>query len=116
MREIQPLGRRFFWDKATGNIVAQRYEMPAGIESTKEEDFEVYVELEPYDPNAIEMTTFEPGQYEEEFSKATDWRFDPETGRIQFAYQNPDALEEPPVYQTPLTEQVKALEVKSDEL
>jgi len=74
------------------------------------------VELKPYDPDAIEMTTFEPRQYQEEFSKATDWRFDPETGEIQFAYQNPDALERLSVYQPSLTEQVKALEIKSTEL
>jgi len=111
MSEPTALGRRFFWVKSTGNIVAQRGEMPWGIESTKEEDFEVYVELKPYDPDAIEMTTFEPRQYEEEFSRAIDWRFDPDTGNIQFAYPNPDDPEEQPVYRKPLTEEVDELNV-----
>lgn len=61
--------------------------MPAGIESTKEEDFEVYSELKSYSPDAIEMTTFEYGQYAEEFDTATSWRFDPTTGDIIFSFE-----------------------------
>ncbi|CAM3992482.1 hypothetical protein PALA111701_31950 [Paenibacillus lactis] len=107
MREVKPLGRRFFWVKSTGNIVAQRNEMSLGVESTKEEDFQAYIELQSYDPQAIEMTTFEPGQHKEEFEMATDWRFNPETGEIEFLYSgNPG---EPPVYRKPLTQEVDEL-------
>lgn len=113
MKTIEPLGRRFFWVKSTGNIVAQRNEMAAGIESTKEEDFAVYVELKPYDPDAIEMTTFEPGQYEEEFATASSWRFNPDTGEIVFAYPDPTNPEQPPVYQPPLTAQVAELKAET---
>lgn len=109
MKVIEPLGRRFFWVKSTGNIVAQRGEMAAGIESTKEEDFAVYVELKPYDPDAIEMTTFDPGQYAEEFETASSWRFNPDTGEIEFAYPDPNAPTDPPVFQPPLTQQVAGL-------
>lgn len=110
MRQIEPLGRRFFWVKSTGNIVAQRHEMAAGIESTKEEDFEVYIELIPYDPEAIEMTTFEPGQYAEDFAKAKSWLFDPKTGQIRFIYPDPDNPDIPTAPQPPLSEQVAKLE------
>jgi len=109
MKVIEPLGRRFFWVKSTGNIVAQRGEMAAGIESTKEEDFAVYVELKPYDPDAIEMTTFEPGQYAEEFATASSWRFNPDTGEIEFAYPDPNEPEAPPVFRKPLTEEIEEL-------
>ncbi|WP_456288394.1 hypothetical protein M1D70_26375 [Paenibacillus sp. AK002] len=109
MKTIEPLGRRFFWVKSTGNIVAHRNEMPAGIESTKEEDFEVYIELKPYDPDAIEMTTLEHGQYSEDFKRAKDWRFNPQTGDIEFSYNDPNASEEPPVYRRPLTEEIEEL-------
>lgn len=61
MSKVEPLGWRFFWIKKTGNIVAQSHEMPVGVESTKEEDFDVYMELKQYDPEAIEMTTFVQG-------------------------------------------------------
>ncbi|QOT13744.1 hypothetical protein JNUCC32_31145 (plasmid) [Paenibacillus sp. JNUCC32] len=113
MRTVEPLGRRFFWVKSTGNIVAQRNEMSAGIESTKEEDFAVYVELKPYEPDAIEMTTFEPGQYAEEFATASSWRFNPDTGEIEFAYPDPTNPEQPPVYQPPLTAQVAELKAET---
>lgn len=108
MKVIEPLGRRFFWVKSTGNIVAQRGEMSAGIESTKEEDFAVYVELSQYDPDAIEMTTFEPGQYAEDFKRAKEWRFNPRTGLIEFFYNDPNKpeSEESPMYQRPLTEEI----------
>lgn len=113
MKKIEPLGRRFFWVKSTGNIVAQRYEMAAGIESTKEEDFEAYIELKSYDPEAIEMTTFEPGRYKEEFAKAKSWLFDPETEQIRFIYPDPNNPETPMEPQQPLTEQVANLKQKN---
>lgn len=114
MKEVKPLGRRFFWIKSTGNIVAQRGEMSAGIESTKEEDFEVYAELRELNPEAIEMTTFEPRQYEEDFERAKSWHFDPETGLIQFIFLDPDNPEVPPVPQPPLTEQVAELKGRTE--
>lgn len=116
MKVIEPLGRRFYWVKLTGNIVAQRGEMAAGIESTKEEDFAVYVELKPYDPEAIEMTTFEPGQYAEDFAKAESWLFDPDTGQIRFIFPDPDNPEVPTSPQPPLTEQVTALKNENESL
>ena len=115
--EIKPLGRKFFWVKSTGNIVAQRGEMSAGIESTKEEDFAVYVQLQGMNPDAIEMTTFEPGQYAENFAQASSWRFDPETGQIVFSYPDPNDPDPPvSVYQPPLTEQVKKLQEENTAL
>lgn len=113
MREPTRLGRRFFWIKSTGNIVAERGEMAEGIESTKEEDFAVYAELKPYEPDAIEMTTFEPGQFAEEFETASSWRFNPSTGEIEFAYPDPTNPEQPPVYQPPLTAQVAELKAET---
>ncbi|MBY0160965.1 hypothetical protein V4V36_24985 [Paenibacillus lautus] len=111
MKTIKPLGRRFFWVKSTGNIVAQRGELSEGIESTKEEDFKVYIELKPYDPDAIEMTTFQPGQYAEDFKRSKDWRFNPHTGEIEFSYYDPNAPEpeESTVYRRPLTEEINNL-------
>lgn len=110
MRQIKPLGRKFFWVKFTGNIVTQRHEMAEGVESTKEEDFAVYVELKQYDPETIEMTTFEPGQYAEEFMQAKSWRFDPTTGDILFSYPDPtDSEPQEPVYQKPLSVEVAEL-------
>lgn len=116
MSKVEPLGRRFFWIKKTGNIIAQRYEMSAGIESTKEEDFEVYMELKSYNPEAIEMTTFEPGQYAEDFVKAKSWLFDPDTGQIRFIYPDPTDPETPLPPQPPLSEQVAELKQAIAEL
>ncbi|MBU5444329.1 hypothetical protein [Paenibacillus sp. MSJ-34] len=107
MREIKPLGRRFFWVRTNGSIVAQRGEMSAGIESTKEEDFAVYQQLQGLDPDAIEMTTLEPGQYAEDFAKAKGWCFDPETKQIQFLFPDPNDPEAPPVYRKPLSEELE---------
>lgn len=116
MREVRPLGRRFFWVKSTGNIVAERFEMSAGIESTKEEDFSVYVELKPYNPEAIEMTTFEPGQYAEDFAQAKSWMFDPDTGQIRFIYPDSTDPETPQEPQPPLTEQLTSLKNENESL
>lgn len=112
----QPLGRRLFWVKSTGNIIAQRPELSMGIESTKADDFKVYTELKNYNPDEIEMTTFEPGQYAEDFAQAKSWRFDPETGQIVFYYPEPAEEPQEPVYQPPLTDQVKKLQEENTAL
>ncbi|UYO04900.1 hypothetical protein [Paenibacillus sp. PSB04] len=110
MRDIKPLGRKFFWVKSTGNIIAQRDERIEGIESTKEEDFEIYIELQGLDRDAIEMTVFEPGQYAEDFAQAKNWRFDPETGKIVFSYPDlNDPTPQEPLSQPPLTAQISEL-------
>lgn len=115
-RNVEPLGRRLFWVKSTGNIIAQRGEMAEGIESTKEEDFEVYIELKGINPEGIEMTTFEPGEYEEDFMTAVSWRFNPDTKTIEFLRLDPNApTHGVPIYQKPLSEQVTDLELKMDE-
>lgn len=118
MEIVNLLGRRFFWEIETGNIIAERREMSGSlVETTKEQDFGKYTELQGLDPNAIEMITFEPGQYAEDFARADSWRFDPETKRIQFRYPDPNEPEPPePVYQPPLTEQVKRLQDENTEL
>lgn len=117
MKRIEPLGRRFFWVKSTGNIIVQRGEMSQGIESTKEEDFQVYIELKGYDQDAIEMTTFEPGQYAEDFAQAKSWRFDPETGKILFSYPDSNGPEpQEPIFQPPLTQQIAEVKTENESL
>ncbi|MFU1797671.1 hypothetical protein ACM1RC_27655, partial [Paenibacillus azoreducens] len=65
----------------------------------------------------IEMTTFEPGQYEEDFAKAKGWCFDPETKQIQFLFPDPDDPDNPvPVPQPPLTEQLKDVKKENTSL
>lgn len=109
-RVIEPLGRRFFWIKSTGNIIAQRVEMSEGIESTKEEDFEVYIELKGINPDAVEMTTFEVGEHAEDFRGSKSWRFNPDTKTIEFLRPDPNAPEpEVPIYQKPLSVEVELL-------
>lgn len=115
-RIIEPLGRRFFWVKTTGNIVARRGEMSEGIESTKEEDFEIYIELQGYDPDAIEMTTLAPGEHKEDFERAKSWRFNPDNKKLEFLYHDPNDPEQPPVFEKPLTEQIADLVARNTEL
>lgn len=111
MEIVSRLGHRFFWEIETGNIVVERSEMIGDlVETTKEQDFEKYTDLQGLNPDKIEMTTFEYGQYAEDFAQATGYRFDPTTGEIQFSYPDPNDPDPPdPIYRKPLSAEVDAL-------
>jgi hypothetical protein len=107
-----------FWRVDTGNIILERKEMNGPVfETTKEQDFETYTELKGLDPDKIEMTTFEYGQYAEDFKRASGYKFDPITKKIIIFYLDPNEPALPdPVHQTPLTEQIKELKAQNTEL
>ncbi|CAI6086704.1 hypothetical protein [Cohnella sp. JJ-181] len=110
------LGRRIYYDKATGNVVQDTGERAGSVvETTVEQDFESYQALKERDPETVGVLQLEYGQYAEDFMTATGYRVDVEAEEPQllFTYPDPENPQEPPVYQLPLTAQVAALQAES---
>lgn len=108
------IGRRIYYDLATGNIVVDTGERSGSVvETTIEQDFASYAVLAERVPSTVGVLQLEYGHYAEDFATCNGYRVDPNTEQILFSYPDPNEPETPTVYQTPLTLKVGQLEDES---
>jgi len=104
------IGRRIYYELETGNVIVDTGERMGDVTpTTVEQDYDTYADLREYFPYAVGHIDLPYGEYKQDFMECTSYRVDPETKLLQFSYPDPNAPEEPPVYQKPLTEQVEEL-------
>lgn len=106
------IGKKIYYDKATGNVILDTGEMMgAVVETTVDQDFETYQALKERVRDTVGVIQLEYGQYAEDFAQCNGYRVNPQTLELEFSYPDPNATEpQEPVYVKPLTEQVKELE------
>lgn len=108
------IGRKIYFEKTTGNIIQDTGEMQGNVyETTREEDFTTYKALIERVPGTVGVIKLEYGQYQQDFERCNGYRINPDTKMIEFSYPDPNLPpEEPqkPIYQVPLSEQIKTLE------
>ena len=106
------IGHKLYYDKETGVIVQHIWEASGEwiVETSREKDFADFPALSERNPETVGLLELEYGQYADEFTQASGYRVNPETGTLEFAYPDPNAPEDPPVYRAPLTEQVAQLQ------
>lgn len=111
------IGRRIYFDKATGNVIVDTGERGGHvIETTVEHDFEVYTVLAERVRETVGVLELEYGQYAQDFESCNGYRVNPETIELEFSYPDPNDPEAPPVYQAPLSEQIGELKQAVAEL
>jgi hypothetical protein len=115
---MNKIGRKIYYDKATGNVILDTGEkMGAVVDTTIDQDFETYQALKERVRDTVGVIQLEFGQYAEDFAQCNGYRVNPETLELEFSYPDPNATEpQEPVYVKPLTEQVKELEQQNAEL
>ncbi|MDH6674670.1 uncharacterized protein YceH (UPF0502 family) [Paenibacillus sp. LBL] len=111
------IGERIFYERATGIVLVTTPSYFGDVAPmTIDEYIQIYPVLRERDRNSFDVLEVEYGQYEEDFMTARSWRVNLETKSLEFSYPDPNDPEAPPVFQQPLTEQVKALEAENAEL
>lgn len=103
------VGRKIYYELTTGDpilIVPEKHNQNA-INTTKEQDFQMYDVLTARNPDAIGLIQLEYGQYSAEFQSARSVHVNPKTQELQFEY---------PEYHPPLTVQVETLRAESEQL
>ncbi|MEF2968370.1 hypothetical protein V3851_23655 [Paenibacillus sp. M1] len=112
------IGRRIYWDKATGNVILDTGERAGFVrESTQEEDYMTFQALAERMPETVGCLQLEYGQFASDFSECNGYRVNPETLELEFSYPNPNESEpEEPTYQVSLSEQVNELKQAIAEL
>ncbi|MDG0873931.1 hypothetical protein L5D93_16410 [Paenibacillus thiaminolyticus] len=103
------IGRRLYFDIATGNVIVDSGERSGNvIETTVEYDITVYKALSERNRETFDVIQLEYGQYDEDFATCSGYRVNPATKQLEFSYPEPGAPEpQPPVYRPPLSEQVE---------
>lgn len=106
------IGRKIYYDKSTGNILVDTGEKQGFVrEATIEQEIQTYKALSERNRDTFDVIKLEFGQYRQDFMECNGYRVSPETRQLEFSYPDPNG-EEPqePIYQKPLSEEVKELE------
>ena len=104
-----PVGRKIYYELATGDvvlIVPEKHHTNA-INTTKEQDFQIYDVLQLRNPEQIGVIQLEYGELRGDFEKAKAVKVDLETGKLLFEF---------PEFEPPHTEAIKDLQATKQRL
>ncbi|AEV17652.1 hypothetical protein GTCCBUS3UF5_3260 [Geobacillus thermoleovorans CCB_US3_UF5] len=105
---MNKVGRKIYYDKATGNVLVDTGEMMgAVIETTVDQDFETYQALKERVRDTVGVIQLEYGQYAADIAQCNGYRVNPETLELEFSYPDPNEPEAPQVFRKPLSEEVE---------
>jgi hypothetical protein len=104
------IGRRIYFEIATGNIILDKGEMQGSVVATTvEQDVASFVALSERNRNSFDYLELAFGDHAQDFAECNGYRVNVATKTLEFSYPDPNAPTTPPVYQKPLSEQVSAL-------
>lgn len=110
------IGRKIYYEIPTGNIIVDTGERQGFVrETTTGQDIQTYKELSERNRDTFDVIELEYGQYAQDFAECNGYRVNTETEESEFSYPDPNAPEDEPVYQKPLSEQINELEEKTDQ-
>lgn len=113
------IGRRIYYDKATGEVIVDTGERQGYVvETTHEQDFQTYKALAERVPDTVDCIQLEYGQYVQDFEECNGYKVNIETGQLEFSYPDPNLPpdEQPIEYRKPLSEEVADLKQAIAEL
>lgn len=85
---MNQIGRKVYYDKATGNVLLITSEMAGDVvETTTEQDFATYTELKDRVPDTVGVIQLQYGELADSFSRMASVRV--ENGELIFTYQDP---------------------------
>lgn len=103
------IGRKIYYELTTGDVILITPEKHSefAINTTKEQDFQMYDVLAARNPESVGVIQLEYGQYRAEFQSCRSVKVDPETKEILFEY---------PQFDPPLITQVENLKKDNQNL
>lgn len=105
------VGKRYlFFDVLDGEILVNEARSRLNIMPTVERVIEIYPILHERLSTSYEVLILNYDDFLQEFAESNGYRVNVETKTLEFSYPDPNAPEAPPVFQKPLSEQIKELE------
>lgn len=107
------IGRKLYYDLATGNIIQDTGERSGEVvETTQEQDFAAYRSLAERTPETVGVIELEFGAFREDFGRCNGYRVNIETKEVEFSYPDPEQPDKEPVFEPSLSKQLE--EVKQE--
>lgn len=104
---MSTIGRKIYYDKATGNVLVNSGERTGFVRvTTVEEDMAAYKVLAERVPETVGLLEFEYGAYAQDFEACNGYRVNIETGKLEFSYPDPEQPEPVIEYRKPLSEEI----------
>lgn len=112
------ISRKIYYDLLTGNVIQNTGEHQGDfmVETTKEQDFEIYLSLKEVNPEIVGCIQLEFGQYAQDFTECSGYHVNLETTTLEFSYPDPGNPESPPEYVAPLSVLVDQLKTENQNL
>lgn len=103
------VGKKIYYELTTGDVILVTPEKhhPNSVNTTKEQDFQIYDVLAARSPDTVGVIQIEYGQYQAEFQSARSIKVDTETKEILFEY---------PRFDPPLITQIEQLKAENENL
>jgi hypothetical protein len=98
--------RRFYYDE-NGFVF---FENDVYGNATIEQDIATFTALSERNRDTFDVLELPFGAYAQDFAECNGYRVNVETGGLEFSYPNPQNPAEEPVFQPPLSDQVKQME------
>ncbi|MBO9606617.1 MAG: hypothetical protein J7639_11730 [Paenibacillaceae bacterium] len=106
MSENMQIGRKLYYDLATGNIIVDKGDLSGSVvETTQEQDFAAYAALAERVPATVGCIQLAYSDYAQDFATCSGYAIDVTgaTPSIVFSYPDPGNPEQPSVLRKPLS-------------
>lgn len=111
---MENIGRRIYYDLATGGIILDKGETMNGVNTTIEQDIDTFKVLNERVRETYDYIELEYGQYNQDFMESNGRRVNLETKTLEFSYPDPTEPETPQPFQPPLSSEVDKLKKRQD--
>ena len=110
------IGRKIYYDLTTGNIITDTGERQGSVVATTiEQDIATYSALSERNRETFGVIELSFGEHARDFAESNGYQVNLDTKKLEFSYPDPSEPEAPPVYDTPLSEQVEELRIAQAE-
>jgi hypothetical protein len=100
---VEPIKRRLYFD-SDGFVF---FQLDLFGETTIEKDISDFKALSERNRDTFDVLELPFGAYQQDFAECSGYRVNVETKELEFSYPDPNAPQVPPVFQKPLSEQIK---------
>lgn len=103
------IGRRIYYELATGNIILDTGERSGDVvETTQEQDFQSYAALAERVPETVGVLELDYGEFASDFAECNGFMVDVSGSEpaLVFSYPDPSEPEAPPEFRKPLSEEI----------
>ncbi len=105
------IGCKVFYDKQNGNVLITTSEMSGDVQPTTiEQDIATFTALSERNRDTFDVLELPFGAFEQDFAECNGYRVNVETKELEFSHPDQNVPTEPPVFQKPLSEQLREME------